>query len=193
MDSVYTFVRDAGPTISAFALIGVTIWYAAQTQSMARSARDSAASSERAAEHAARSAAVSVATAPVDFEVVPVHSFDFTVKGTPFKGVRLACSGAAVYVHQVTLVEAWAFDPEEPRTPDDYTTIAFVDQPSAPLTGLGSDPLLLHARESVFLDLPIDDWQEVEVASLVVSVAYSFDGKPPLRHREIEWESSETE
>ena len=179
-------------TISTVALVGVTVWYAFQTQRMARSARDAAESSRVAAEHSARSAAVAAAAIKVNFHLSPVFASDLEIDGMPFKGVRLECSGAAVYVHRVEIEDAWALDPNSENEPSSFTTTEIFHEDNVPeLLCLDHAPILMHHDESIFLEFPRDRWVEANVATLSVTIDYSFDARPPLRRRFVEYETNE--
>jgi hypothetical protein len=190
MADVTNFVAEWASTISTLGLIGVTVWYAIQTQSMAKLARESAESSREAAEHSARSAAVAAAGTTVDFHLSPTYAFELETEGLSLNGVRIECSGAAVYVHGVEIEEVWALDPEEDNTPPSFTTTDVFREGEIPaLVGLDA-PTLMHKDEFIFLTIPREKWTEVNLASLFLTIDYSFDGKQPLRRRSIEWEKS---
>ncbi|TFC87448.1 hypothetical protein [Cryobacterium sp. TMT4-31] len=192
MTNLLNFVTELAPTVTTLGLIGVTVWYAVQTQKMARSARDAAESSRQAAEYSARSAAIAAAGVRVDFHIGPVYAIGFDFDGLPFKGVRIECSEASVYVHDVVVGEAWALDPAEANGPTSYTTIEiFAEGKIPPVIGLESSPVLMHRHESTFLEFDSQHWTECEPANLTVDIDYSFDGLEPLRRRTIEWQRSD--
>lgn len=181
-------VNEWASTFATLGLIGVTVWYAIQTQAMARSARDSAESSRQAADYSARSAAIAAAGVQVEFNVSPVYSFDSEVEGIPFKGVRIECAGAAVYVHRVVMDEVFSLDPTTENVPSEYTTVETFGEDELPaLTGLDEGSVLMHRNEFVFLEFSRSLWKYVEVADLTVAIDYSFDGMPPFRCRKIDW------
>lgn len=159
---------------------------------MARSARDAAESSREAAQYSARSAAVAAAGTNVNFQLSPVFAFALDIDGMPFKGVRLECSGAAVYVHRVSIEDAWALDPEADNEPSSFTTIEIFREDDVPeLLALETVPTLVHQEESIFLEFPRDRWVETNVATLSVAIDYSFDAQPPLRRRYVNYETNE--
>lgn len=190
MNDVNEFVTAWASTISAVVLVGVTVWYAFQTQSMAKSARRSAESALEAAQHSSRAAAIAAAGTTVDFSVTPTYAVDGRGDGFHFKGVRVECSGAAVYVHRVEADEVWALDPEAYNTPTSYTAVeVFADGKAPALIGLEQTSTLMHGGEFVFLEFPRDKWSESDLAALTVHVEYSFDGMQPVRRRSVEWET----
>lgn len=175
--------------ISTLALVGVTIWYAFQTQRMAKSARDSAESAKLAAESSARAAAVAASASKVDFHISPTYSvFDSEGRtGSWFAGVRVECSESAVFIHEVRIIFAWAPDPELFDIEPSLTQIAVFPEDRIPrLQGI-DEPTLFHAGESRILDFDAVDWLEAEVAVLNVDVLYSFDGASAPRTRQLEW------
>lgn len=157
---------------------------------MARTARESAQSAREAAEYSARSAAIAAAATEVDFAISPVYVVVGRSgrKGHWFAGVRIECLGAAVYVHRVVVEDVFAPDPALSDIEPSIAEIEIYPERDIPeLVGIGEKPTLLHKREYVFLDFPEDKWTESEVATLTVVIDYSFDGKPPVRSRQIEW------
>lgn len=182
------FANEWATTIATLGLIGVTVWYAFQTQGLAKSARDSAESSRQAAEYSARSAAVAAAGTIVDFYVGPTFAISSEHEDFPFQGVRMECSGAAVYVHHVLVEDAWALDPECTNDASSYGSVEIFREGEIPeLSGLEERPTLMHTDEFAFLEFPPEKWLKVDVAALTVAIDYSFDGKQPLRCRRIEW------
>lgn len=123
MANVMGFLNQWVSTFATLGLIGVTVWYAVQTQAMAKSARDSAKSSRQAAEYSARSAAIAAAAVHVEFFVSPTYAFELNLDGHPLNGVRIQCGGAAVYVHRVVLEDAFALDPSTTNVPSEYSSV----------------------------------------------------------------------
>ena len=192
MADVTEFVTAWASTISTVGLVGVTVWYAFQTQRMARFARESAESSREAAQQSARSASIAAAGTTVNFYVSPLFAASLELDGSPFKGVFLQCSGAAVYVHGVEIEEAWALDPEADNSPSSLVRLEIFSNGDIPaLSGLEDTPTLMHQDESIFLEFPRDKWLESDVAALSVMINYSFDARPPLRRRYVEWDTDE--
>lgn len=184
------FMSEWSTPIGTLGLIGVTVWYAVETQRMAKSARASAESAREAAEHSARSAAVAAAGTTVDFAISPTYQIADRKgrRGHWFPGIRVECLEAAVFVHRVTIESVYAPDPDLEEIEPSLTENEIYPQGEIPrLIGLGNEPMLLHRREYVFLDFPEDDWTEAEVATLTVEIDYSFDGKSPPRFRRVEW------
>jgi hypothetical protein len=176
--------------IATLGLIGVTVWYAYQTQRMAGEARKSAESAKDAAEFSARSAAIAAAGMKVDFAISPTYQLDDRSRreGPWFAGVRFECMGAAVYVHRVIVESVFAPDPDLEEIEPSLTEIEIYPENAIPdLVGLGDEPMLLHKHEWVILDFPDDEWTESEVATLTAVIEYSFDGRLPVRSRRIEW------
>ncbi|MBG6054907.1 zona occludens toxin (predicted ATPase) [Salinibacterium sp. CAN_S4] len=189
MAELTQFVDTWAASILTLVLISVTIWYAVQTQKMARAARESADSSREAAQYSARSAAIAAAGTAVDFALSPTFAFDLEVEGMPFKGVRVECEGAAVYLHGIVLEEARALNPDTKNSATSFEdSQLFGGERTPSLNGLGDTPTLMHKEEFVFLEFPREDWQECEVASLAIAIDYSFDGQPPLRSRRVEFD-----
>jgi hypothetical protein len=176
--------------IATLGLIAVTVWYAVATHTMARSARESAESAREAAEYASRSAAIAAAGTKVDFAISPTYQLEdrYGREGHFFPGVRIECLGAAVYVHRVRVESVFAPDPALADIEPSLTEVEIYPEDSIPeLVGLKDNPILLHRQESVMLDFPDDKWTQSEVATLTVVIDYSFDGRPPMRSRRIEW------
>lgn len=171
-------------------LIGVTVWYAVQTQRMAKSAQVSALSAERAAGHSARSAAIAAAGTEVDFWISPTYAIEAPTgaQGHWFTGVRIECRKAAVYLHAVHVESVWAPDPDLFDIEPSLTEVEIYREGEIPpLLGLPLTPVLLHKGEFEFLDFPLESWTESDVAALTVVVDYSFDASEPTRSRRLEW------
>jgi hypothetical protein len=180
-----------GGLLATLALVGVTIWYAIQTQRTARSARDSARYASEAAKQSARAAAIAAAGTDVDFHLSPTYLLhdDTDMR---FSGVQLVPAGAAVFLHDVVLVEAWSLWADEKPQKDSWgEQETFPDGKLPSLRGLAPIPLLAHRGESLFLVLsPEDQPVEAHITRLEVQIQYSFDGDPngPLRVRTVKWE-----
>ena len=179
--------------LSTLGLIGVTIWYAFQTQRMARTAKNSADSARDAAIDAARSVAILAAGMKVGFDIGPVYSF--TGDGpSEFVGIRVVCLGSTIYLHDVVIDEVWAPDPDLADIEPTLTEVEIFPPGQIPrLLGVGDPPKLLHDGEAMFFDFPIDRRLDASVAVLCTTAFYSFDGKSPVRSRHLEWADSSAE
>lgn len=190
MDGFGKFVAEWAGTLTTLALVGVTIWYAVQTQRMARSARDSTRYARDAAESSARAASIAAAGTRVSFDASPTFIFDGAWK-SHFSGVQLVCKGANMYVHTVAIIDAWATASGSP--PIDIEERQIFDDGAIPaLAWIGDDrPLLMHRDENVFLELAGELPVVRSVSTLEVRVTYSFDGQRPFRSRTAAWEDLE--
>jgi hypothetical protein len=175
-------IRDWGPLLATFILIGITGWYAYLTKELAAAAKDSAQSSKEAAMATKSALAATIATVNVTFRLSP--SYGSTNSGPEgdellFSGVELTCDGATVFVHGMMLYSAsW------PLGPGDSMQTIFLE----PLYTGRELPTRLHRGETAHFQLPERQRRKRSVSGLEATVHYSLAPDSEPIARQVEWQ-----